>query len=123
MHHAVQNGNHPLVQTLMNAEINPNFNTRCRATPLTLAVIKRDEMVRILLRNYFICDDTFCVSVPGPKQIADKLELHAISAMIYDRLARDKEQDTAGWEVMDFPLTFPKDATVHISFHRHRRAL
>ena len=116
MHHAVQNGNHSLVQTLLNAGVNPNVKERCGATPLTLAVIKGDEeMVRILLRNYSICDDSFFVSVPGPKQIADKLELHAISAMIDDCIARDKEQDIAVWEVMDFAPTVPGDATVNTS--------
>lgn len=35
MHHAVQNGNLPLVQTLINAGVNPNVKERCGATPLT----------------------------------------------------------------------------------------
>ena len=67
-------------------------------------------MVRILLRNYSICDDSFFVSVHGPKQIADKLKLRAISAMIDDCITRDKEQDIAVWEVMDFAPTVPEDA-------------
>ena len=41
LHYAVQNGNHSLVQTLINAGINPNIKMRCGATPLTLAVIKQ----------------------------------------------------------------------------------
>lgn len=116
MHYAVQNGNHSLVQTLLNAGVNPNVKERYAATPLTLAVIKGDEeMVTILLRNYSICDDSFFVSLPGPKQIADKLELPAISAMIDDCIVRDKEQDIAVWEVMDFVPTVPEDATVNTS--------
>ena len=50
MHHAVQNGNLALLQTLINAGVNPNVKERCGATPLTLAVIKaHEEMVKLLL--------------------------------------------------------------------------
>jgi len=52
LYHAVQNGNHFLVQTLVNAGVNLNIKERCGATPLTLAVIKGvEEMVTLLLRE------------------------------------------------------------------------
>jgi hypothetical protein len=56
MHHAVQNGNYALVKTLLNVGANINVKEKCCATPLTLAILKRDEeMVRILLKNFAIC--------------------------------------------------------------------
>ena len=106
MHHAIQNGNLPLVQTLINAGVNPNMKERCGATPLTLAVIKGDEkLVRLLLENFSICHDWFCTSVPGPKHIAEKLGLEQISTLIASYLRQEKENDLAVWEATELSTT------------------
>lgn len=101
MHHAVQNGNLALLQTLINAGVNPNVKERCGATPLTLAVIKgQEEMVKLLLDNFAICHAAYFSSVPGPKQIADKLRLDSIST-------QENEQDLAIWEMTELSTTEP----------------
>ena len=106
LHYAVQNGNHSLVQTLINAGINPNIKERCGATPLTLAVIKGDEeMVKLLLTNFAICDDKYFVSVPGPRKIAEKMGLETIRTLIENCLAKETEQDIAVSEAVEFKST------------------
>ena len=98
LHHAVQNSNHSLVQTLINAGVNPNVKERCGATPIILAVIKGDaEMVKMLLLNFTICNDQFFTSVPGPKKIAEKLGLETVRTLIEDCLAKEAEQNIAAW--------------------------
>ena len=90
------------MQTIIDAGVNPNVKERCGATPVTLAVIKRDEeMIRLLLTNFAIWDNSFFTSVPGPKQIADKLGLDTISALIDDCLSRDSQQDISVWEAIN----------------------
>lgn len=108
MHHAVQNGNLPLLQTRINAGVNPNVKERCGATPLTLAVIKgQEEMVKLLLDNFAICHAAYFFSVPGPKQIAVKLGLDSISSLIESCLAQENEQDLAVWEMTELSTTEP----------------
>lgn len=108
MHHAVQNGNLPLVQTLINAGVNPNAKERCGATPLTLAVLKGDEkMVKLLLENFSNCHDWFYSSVPGPKQIAEKLGLNNISTLVESYLTQEKEHDLTVWEKTELSTTEP----------------
>ena len=108
MHHAVESGHLPLVQTLINAGVNPNVKERCGATPLTLAVTKGDEkMVKLLLENFSNCHDWFYSSVPGPKQIAETLGLNNISTLIESCLTQEKEHDLAVWETTELSTTEP----------------
>lgn len=100
LHHAVQNGNHSLTKTLLNAGVNPNVKERCGATPLTLAVLKGDEkMVKLLIDNFAICEDNYFSSVRGPRQIAFKLGFENIVTMIDDYLANDNQTDIEVWEI------------------------
>ena len=108
MHHAVQNGNLPLVQTLINAGVNPNVKERCIATPLTLPVVKGDEkLVRLLLEHFSICHDWFYTSVPVPKHIAAKLGLEQITSLIDSYLRQEKDNDIAVWEATELSTTQP----------------
>ena len=100
IHHAVQNGNHLLVQTLLNTGVNPNVKERCGATPLTLAVLKGDEkMVKLLIDNFAICEDSYFSSVPGPKLIASKLGFENIVTMIDNSLVSENQTDLEIWKV------------------------
>ena len=102
IHHAVQNGNHSLVQTLLNAGVNPNVTERCGATPLTLAVLKGDEkMVKLLIDNFAIWEDSYFSSVPGPKLIASKLGFENIVTMVDNCLASENQTDLEIWKVTD----------------------
>ena len=86
--------------------MNPNVKERCGATPLTLAVIKgHEEVVKLLLDNFAICHDEYFSSVPGRKQIADKLGLDNISTLIESCLTQEKEQDLAVWEMKELSTT------------------
>ena len=108
LHHAVQNGNYPLVQTLINAGVNPNVKEKCGATPLTLAVIKGDEKtVQHLIENFARCDDHYFTSVPSPNAIAKKLGFTNISILIEDCLVAEKEQDIDISRIMDGAGTVP----------------
>ncbi len=99
MHHIVQNGNHSLMETLLNAGVNPNIKERRGATPLTLAVLNGDEkMVKLLIDNFAICEDNFFSSVPAPKAIASKLGYDNIVTMIENCLESDNQTDLKVWE-------------------------
>ena len=125
MHHAVQNGNYALVNTLPNAGVNPNVKENCGATPFILAVLKGDkEMVQILLENFAICRESFYTSVPGQKAIAEKQNCDNIKALIEHYLAGEDELDMSVWEITeidspqltvaaeDYRMKYPKPIAV-----------
>lgn len=74
LHAAVEKGNMTLVKTLISAGV--NVKERCGATPLTLAVIKKDEeMCSFLLNNFAFYSDFFFGTIPSPLRIAMRLKL------------------------------------------------
>ena len=121
IYHAVQNGNHSLVQTLLNAGVNPNVKERCGATPLTLAVLKGDEkMVKLLIDNFAICEDSYFSSVPGPKLITSKLGFENIVTMIDNCLASENQTDLEIWKVTangaSEPLVIQKETNIETDY-------
>lgn len=106
LYDAFQNGNHSLVRTLIDAGTNLNIKERCGATPLTLVVIKGDEEIaKCLLMNFAICNDRNFTSVPGPKQIMEKLGLETIINLIDSFLANEVQQDIEVSRTVKFAST------------------
>lgn len=82
LHAAVENGNMELVKTLVCAGVDVNAKERCGATPLTLAVInKNEEMCLYLLENFAVFDAHFFSTIPSPQFLARQLDLEAANVM------------------------------------------
>lgn len=102
LHFAVEEENLTLVQTLLNVGVNPNIKERCGATPLTLAIIKgNEEIVKFLLESYAEFDDKFYTSVPAPKAMADKMNLHTIRKLLDDFSTKEAHIDKVIWELLE----------------------
>lgn len=110
LHAAVENGNTTLVKTLVCAGVNVNAKERCGATPLTLAVVRKDEeMCAYLLDNFAVFDAYFFSTMPSPHSIARQLGLKAATLM-------DKRLKTSNSINQELWKTFQcgKDEDVHV---------
>lgn len=102
LHHAVEEENSTLVQTLLNVGINPNVKERCGVTPLTLAIIKgNQEIVKFLFESFAEFDDKFYTSVPAPKVMADKMNLPTIRQLLDDFSTKEADSDKIIWELVE----------------------
>ena len=82
LHKAIENGNIPLVKTLVTAGININAKEICGATPLTIAVVKKDEgMSQYVMENLAIFDSHYFTTIPCPYVIAKKSEMNVVHIM------------------------------------------
>ena len=82
LHSTTENGNLPLVKTLVCAGVNINAKERRGATALTIAVIKKNEEIcRFLLDNFASFDDHFFPTMPSSHAIARMLELNIANIM------------------------------------------
>ncbi len=121
LHHAVEEENLTLIKTLLNVGVNPNVKERCGATPLTLAIIKKnEEIVKLLLESYAEYDDKFCTSVPGPRTMAGKLNIPSIEQLFDDLSTDEANCDKVIWDIVeiatvghkhgiDTPIVFDND--------------
>ena len=102
LHYAVEEGNLMLVKTLLNVGINPNVNEKCGATPLTLAVIKKNkEAVKLLLEGYAEYNEQFFTTVPGPRVMAEKLKLPAVVQLFDDMSVNEAACDKVIWNTIE----------------------
>ena len=99
LHRAVENGNLLLVTTLLCAGADVNVKEKCGATPLLLAVIKKnEELSAYLLENFAVFDSHFFTTIPSPHVIAESLNLEA--AKIMDRKSNEsKSLDSSIWKI------------------------
>jgi hypothetical protein len=82
LHAAVENGNLAFVKTLVSAGVDINAKELCGATPLTIAVVKKnEEMAQFLIDNFAIFDGRFFTNIPNPMDIAVKLEMDVVNLM------------------------------------------
>ena len=82
LHAAVENSNMALVKTLVTAGVDINAREACGATPLTIAVVNKDEdMSQYLVENFAIFDSQFFATIPSPYTIAEKLEMNVLQTM------------------------------------------
>ena len=82
LHAAVENGNMTLVKTLVSSGVDVNVKERCGASPLTLAVIRKDEeMCFFLPNNFAVYSDYFFSTIPSPLYIAKQLNLKVVADM------------------------------------------
>ncbi|KAL9977022.1 hypothetical protein ACROYT_G014383 [Oculina patagonica] len=93
---AVENRNMTLVKTLVSAGVNVNVKEKCAATPLTLAVIRKDEeMCPFLLSNFAVYSDYFFSTIPSPHSIAIQLDMKVAT----DRDERVKSRTSVDTEL------------------------
>ena len=59
-----------------------DINALCGATPLTIAVVKKnEEMAQFLIDNFAIFDGRFFTNIPNPMDVAVKLEMDVVNLM------------------------------------------
>ena len=82
LHAAVENENLAFVKTLVSAGVDINAKELCGATPLTIAVVKKnEEMAQFLVDNFAIFDGRFFTNIPNPMDIAVKMEMDVVNLM------------------------------------------
>ena len=70
------------VKTLVSAGVDINAKELCGATPLTIAVVKKnEEMAQFLVDNFAIFDGRFFTNIPNPMDIAAKMEMDVVNLM------------------------------------------
>ena len=80
LHAAVENGNLALVKTLVLAGVDINAKEFCGATPLAIAVVKKnEEMAQFLTNSFAIFDSRFFTNIPNPMDIAAKMEMDVVN--------------------------------------------
>ena len=99
LHKAVENGNLFPVKTLPCPGADVNVKEKCGATPLLLAVIKKnEELSAYLLENFAVFDSHFFSTIPSPHVIAKSLNLEA--ARIMDQKSKEsKSLDSSIWKI------------------------
>ena len=79
LHCAVENGNIPLVKTLLSAGLNINVQEGCGATPLTIAVLRKDvNMCKLLVEHFALISGVLYSNMPSPIEMAETMELTEI---------------------------------------------
>ena len=54
----------------------------CGATPLTIAVVnKNEELAQLLVQNFAIFDSRYFTTIPNPVTIAKKMDMDIVSTM------------------------------------------
>lgn len=78
LHAAVEQENMPLVKTLISTGVDINAKEMCGATPLAIAVIKRNEEISCyLLENFAVFSHRIFNTIPNPRDMAAKMEMES----------------------------------------------
>lgn len=94
LHMAVEQGNYDLACCLMQAGCNPNAKEMCGATPLVIAVVKKNNQVCELLVNHRASvRGPLFTNIPCPLKIAEQMQL----AEIYE-LLNCEDDDISGYD-------------------------
>ena len=89
------------MKTLISTGVNINAREICGATPLTVAVIKKNEEIsRYLLENFATFDHRFFSTIPNPKDMAAKMETEVLSLMD-DISIQDMAIDVDIWQIFE----------------------
>ena len=109
LHAAVEQENMSLVKTLISTGVDINAKEMCGATPLTIAVIKRNEEISCyLLENFAVFDHRFFNTIPNPRDMAAKMEMEVLSIM--DNISKqDMATDVDIWQNIEMSEEKEKD--------------
>lgn len=92
LHAAVEENNETLIQTLLHAGIDVNCLEGCGASPLTIAVLNKNEkLVKLLHSNFALSSGPLFVRMPSPFDIAKAMGLDEI-VNLFDN-EPDEEED------------------------------
>ena len=87
----LRKGDSAMVKVLLSAGCNVNACEGCGATPLVLAVLKRNlDLCRILGENCAVYGEIFFVKVPSPFTIAQRLGEDAIVQLFQERTEQNQ---------------------------------
>ena len=91
LHAAVEEGDSAMVKVLLSAGCNVNACEGYGATPLVLAVLKRNlDLCRILVENCAVYGEIFFVKVPSPFTNAQRLGEDAIVQLFQERTEQNQ---------------------------------
>ena len=91
LHCAVENGNISLVKILLSAGLNINVQEGCGATPLTIAVLKREaDMCKLLVENFASVSGALYSNMPSPIEMAEVMELDEIVTIFEHELIENE---------------------------------
>ncbi|KAL9977021.1 hypothetical protein ACROYT_G014382 [Oculina patagonica] len=106
LHAALENRNMTLVKTLFSAGVNVNVKEKCGATPLTLAVIRKDEDIcPFLLSNFAVYSDYFFSTIPSPHSIARQTRREKRSVISTQDIANMGDSDNKKTDQGDTGMT------------------
>ena len=92
LHASVEEGDSAMVKVLISAGCNVNVCEGCGATPLVLAVLKRNlELCCLLVENCADYGEKFFVEVPSPLTIAQRLGEDAIEKLFKEKDKQEHE--------------------------------
>lgn len=99
LHMAVEQGNYDLACCLMQAGCNPNAKEMCGATPLVIAVIKKNKQVCELLVNHRACvRGPLFTNIPCPLKIAEQMQLAEIYEVLNPQMSDNEDDDISGYD-------------------------
>ena len=82
LHAAVENENTAFVKTLITAGVDVHAKEMCGATPLTIAVVKKnDKLSELLIQNFAMFDSRYFTTIPSLMTIAEKLDMNIVGTM------------------------------------------
>ena len=104
LHIAVEQGNTLFAEYILTAGFNPNVKEHCGATPLNIAVAKKNaDLCKLLIKCGAAVRGPLFGGIPSPLEMARKLQV----AEIYDILNPDSS-DIEDEDIMSYDLAFSK---------------
>eukprot|EP00794_Sanderia_malayensis_P012417 gene12417-13702_t len=104
LHVAVEQGNTLFAEYILTAGFNPNVKEHCGATPLNVAVVKKNaDLCTLLVKCGAAVRGPLFAGIPSPLEMASKLQV----ADIYDILNPDSS-DAEDEVIMSYDLSFSK---------------
>jgi hypothetical protein len=92
LHHAVQDGCIPLVESLLLAGACVNMSDGCGVTPIMIAINNnKPELVKILIKYGAQINGSFQGNIPNPIQMACNIGNEAIMQILEDRTTYEKQ--------------------------------
>ena len=94
LHYAVEYNNIALVKTLISCGLNINTQEGCGATPLSIAVLNRyDVMCELVVQNFSSFSGPLFASMPSPVDMAENMELTDILELFQYQEKEDNDID------------------------------
>ena len=119
LHLAVEQGNYDFVCCLMQAGCNPNVKEMCGATPLVIAVVKKNvQLCKLLVEHQASVRGPLFTNIPCPLKIAEQMQLAEIHELLNPQTS-DSEDD----DISSYDNSFKRGDTVSGEFMEPQRSV